>query len=133
MAHAGGRPPKLTDEARAEVLEAFRLYIQREPDPTVVGFCAWDPVPNEYFVTRDNINDWEEFSTLQKKAIEKQEAYLSKGAVTGQLNATFAIFRLKQPQHGWSDKQEIDAKVQTLTPIMGGLAKSKDVPTDDDD
>jgi hypothetical protein len=118
MAHAGGRPPKLTEEERAEVLEALRLYIEREPDPTIVGFCAWDSVARSYMVTRDNIKDWPEFSPLQKIAIEKQEAYLSKGAITGQLNATFAIFRLKQPQHGWTDKQEHENTHKFVQPIM---------------
>lgn len=108
MAHAGGRPPKLTPEQRKEVLEAYKLYIQREPDPTTVGFCAWDPVAAKYFLTRHNIEDWSEFSALQQYAIEKQEAYMVKGAITNKLNPTMAIFRLKQPQHGYKDRVDSD-------------------------
>lgn len=33
---------------------------------------------------------------------------MAKGAITGQLNATMAIFRLKQPQHGWRDQSQIE-------------------------
>lgn len=99
-----GRPPKVTPEERKEIFEAYKLYIEREPDPTTVGFCAWDPVAKKYWITRDNIKDWSEFSPLQKVAVEKQEAYLTKGAVQGTLNSTFSIFRLKQPQHGWRDQ-----------------------------
>lgn len=106
--HAGGRPPKLSMEERAEVLEAFFLYIERTPDPTVVGFCAYDPVASQYFLTRNNLNDWDEFSTLQKYCIEKQEAYLLQAGGTGRYNPTMAIFRLKQPQHGYKDHINTD-------------------------
>lgn len=105
--HAGGRPPKLTPKQKAEVLQAFQDYIRREADPTIVGFVAYDPTPIKYNVTDDNISDWDEFSGLRKRAIKKQEAYLLLGATRGQLNTTMAIFRLKQPQHGYSDKTEI--------------------------
>lgn len=108
MAHPGGRPPKLTPEQRKEVYEALEAYIQRTPDSTIVGFCAWDPVPNKYDVTDDNINDWPEFSRLRKKAVLKQEAFLLSGAITNKLNPTFAIFRLKQPVHGYKDRVDSD-------------------------
>lgn len=46
---------------------------------------------------------------------------------------TSAIFWLKNRQRDkWRDKQEIDAKVQTLIPIMGGLSKD-DVHSDNND
>jgi hypothetical protein len=106
--HAGGRPPKLTSEQRVEVLQAFHDYIARTPDPTVVGFCAFDPVAVNYLITRDNIKDWDEFSPLQKYCIEKQEAYLLQAGGTGKYNPTMAIFRLKQPQHGYKDRFEQD-------------------------
>lgn len=106
--HAGGRPPKLTEEQRAEVLEAFKQYLQRTPDSTIVGFCAFDPVAASYFITKDNVYDWPEFSELRKYAVLKQEAYLLAGATTNKLNATMAIFRLKQPQHGYKDRIDTD-------------------------
>lgn len=106
--HLGGRPPKLTEEERAEVLEAFKLYIQNENDPTIVGFCAWDSVAIQYSITKDNLYDWEEFSELRKRAIEKQEAYLIKNAGSNTYNPTIAIFRLKQPQHGYKDRIDSD-------------------------
>lgn len=106
--HPGGRPPKLTKEERVEVYEAFRRYIERTPDPMIVGFCAWDPTAQKYMITKDNLYDWKEFSELRKIAIEKQEAYLVTGATTNRLNPTMAIFRLKQPQHGYKDKVEAD-------------------------
>lgn len=108
MAHAGGRPTKLNPQQRKEVLEAFRLYIERTPDATIVGFCAFDPIGQKYLITKDNIYDWDEFSELRKYAIQKQEAYLVQAGGTGRYNPTMAIFRLKQPQHGYKDRTEVE-------------------------
>lgn len=108
MAHPGGRPTKLTQEQRREVLEAFRLYIERTPDCTIVGFCAWDPVGIKYLISKDNIYDWEEFSELRSYAVLKQEAYLLQASGTGRYNPTVGIFRLKQPQHGYKDRMDTD-------------------------
>lgn len=125
-----GRPPKLTVEERAEVLEAFRSYIERTPDPTVVGFCANDPIGWKYLLTRDDINNWEEFYTLRKYAIEKQESYLLLAAGNGRYNATMGIFRLKQPQHGYTDKTQQDLTTNGKdmpAPLLGGAS----VPSND--
>lgn len=103
-----GAPSKLNPDEREEVLEAFEQYIIEEEDPTVVGFVANDETAIKYNVTRDNINDWDEFSTLKKRAITKQEAYLLKNGTQNKINPTLAIFRLKQPQHGYKDKFEQD-------------------------
>lgn len=108
MAHPGGRPPKLTKDQRKEVYDAMVDYIARTPDPIIVGFCAWDSVAVKYWITKDNINDWEEFSELRKRAVQKSEAYLASGAVTGKLNPTMSIFRLKQPVHGYKDRFDTD-------------------------
>lgn len=106
--HAGGRPPKLTKDEKAEVLEAFRLYIERTPDPTIVGFISWDSVPLNYWVTDDDIDNWPEFYALRKRAIRKQEAYLLEAAGRQKYNPTMAIFRLKQPTHGYKDRIDTD-------------------------
>lgn len=98
------RPTKLTPAERAEVLKAFEAYIARTPDSTIVGFCAWDKVALKYFVTEDNLQDWQEFSNLKKRAVKQQEAYLIEAGTRNKINTTMAIFRLKQPQHGYTDK-----------------------------
>src|SRR4051812_22955270 len=92
-----GRPSKFTDDEIAEIAVDFSDYINRTADPTVVGFTAYY---DKYDIRRTYINDRQEFSELVKKAIEKQEAYMLDGAIKNRLNSTFAIFRLKQPQHG---------------------------------
>jgi hypothetical protein len=106
--HLGGRPPKLTPIQKAEVLLAFDLYIQRTADPTIVGFCSWDPVPLMYYITDDDIDNWEEFNALRKRAVHKQEAFLIEAGGRGKYNPTMAIFRLKQPTHGYKDRIDTD-------------------------
>jgi hypothetical protein len=120
MAHAGGRPPKLTPKQRKEVLDAFSSYIERTPDPTVVGFCANEPICFKYLITRHNIEDWSEFSALQKYCIQKQESYLLMAGGAGRYNPTMAIFRLKQPQHGYRDRTEQDITTggDKLAPVL---------------
>lgn len=108
MANAVGRPRKLTPEQQDEVYKALEDYIARTPDPTIVGFCAWDEVPLKYDIDDDNIYDWKEFSGLRKRAIMKQEAYLIQAGGTGKFNPTMAIFRLKQPVHGYTDRMDSD-------------------------
>lgn len=123
-----GRPPKLTLEERAEVLSAFESYIKINPDPTIVGFTASDPVALKYFVNKDNIHDWDDFSELRRRAIEKQEHYLLYGATRGQLNASVSIFRLKQPQHGYKDRvdSDITSNGETIAPLIVSPIKKRD-------
>ena len=127
--HAGGRPPKLTPEEKAIVYKAMEDYIARTPDPIIVGFCAWDPVAIEYDITDDNINDWEEFTRLRKRATQKQEAYLSTGVFSKGLNPTMAIFRLKQPVHGYTDRMQQDLTTNGKdlpVPILGAINVQQD-------
>lgn len=118
MAHPGGRPPKLTEEQRAEIFEALVQYIQTTDDPTVSGFVSYNELALQYNVTHDNIYDWQEFSVLRKRAIRKQEAFLLTQGGSGKYNPTIAIFRLKQPQHGYTDKQERENTHKIVSPIM---------------
>jgi hypothetical protein len=106
--HPGGRPPKVVDTERAEVLQAFEDYVDVESYPTVVDFCATNKVARKYHITKHNINDWQEFSTLRKEANDKQERFTEVGVLKGKVNPTWAIFKLKQPAFGWTDKQEVE-------------------------
>lgn len=106
--HAGGRPPKLTAMQKTEVYQAFLDYIHKEDDPTVPEFVSVNDIAIQYDVTRENLKDWQEFSPLIKRCIIKQESYLLKFAGAGKYNPTIAIFRLKQPQHGYRDHINTD-------------------------
>lgn len=112
MANPVGRPPKLTPEQRQELLRRFEKYIQDTDDPTIAYFVSYDEMAIKYWVTKSQItNDWTEFSNLVKRAIAKQESYLIKQEKT----PTMAIFRLKQPQHGYKDR------IEQSVDITGGV------------
>lgn len=103
MAHAKvGRPPKYNDDQIAEMVSDFEDYIDTHNDPIIVGFTS---SYKKYFITRDYINDREEFSTLKKRAIEKSEAYLMSDTKDA---PAMRIFRLKQRTHGFTDRTESD-------------------------
>lgn len=91
-----------TSKQIKEVVEDFRKYISETKDPTIVGFTS---SYEKYSINKDYISDHKEFSDLRKRAIEKQEAYLltAKDEVPA-----IRIFRLKQPQHGYSDRSQVE-------------------------
>jgi len=115
MTNQVGRPQMYTPEQIQEIVHDLTLYIEEHDDPTIVGFTS---SYDKHIVNKDYINNHEEFCELRKRAIEKQEAYLLSGATTNQLNPTVSIFRLKQPQHGYTDRtqQEISNPDGTLNP-----------------
>lgn len=100
-----GRPQMYTPLQIEEIVKDLDDYIERSPDPTIVGFTSGY---RKYSVNKDYISDHDEFSELRKRAIEKQEHYLLYGATNGRLNASVSIFRLKQPQHGYKDRVDSD-------------------------
>jgi hypothetical protein len=108
MAHPGGRPPKLTPEQRQEVYDALVVYIRVTDDPTLAGFLSGDDIALQHSVTKDNLYDWQEFSELRSRAILKQESHLLDKGGSGKYNSSLAIFRLKQPQHGYRDRVDSD-------------------------
>lgn len=122
--HPGGRPAKVIDDEKQEILQAFEKYVEDEDYPTITGFCRRNRIARKYKVTRDNINDWEEFTTLRKRAIQFQELYIEEGTLHGKLNAPFAMFKLKQPAMGWTDKQQIEHANNPDNPLTNPAEQS---------
>lgn len=118
------RPQHFTKEQIDKIIKDFIDYINLEDDPTIVWFTAsYPPIHSETlwryaYINKDFISDHEEFSELRKRAIEKQENYLLKWVTANKLNATMWVFRLKQPQHWFTDKQEIDQKTEHSFPEL---------------
>lgn len=116
------RPQTLTPEQIDDIRQEFAEYIETNDDPTIVGFVSSHPKielndGKEFYLNKDYMSDHDEFSELRKRAIEKQEDYLLKNATINKANPTIAIFRLKQPQHGYKDKfeQELTLKEVDLS------------------
>jgi predicted CopG family antitoxin len=95
-----GRPKEWTDERISEALSALKKYIEETEIPIIAEFAF------NYNIRRQLLYELPEFSDTIKALIEKKEANLERGALTGKINVTMAIFSLKQ--NGWRDKQEIE-------------------------
>jgi len=98
-----GRPVKYDPEIVAEQLEDFVI---NHDYPLVKEFLLGrNDLPSfDYLLEMIKGND--NLHHAYKKAIDKQETYIERGALHGELNPTFAIFKLKQHQFGWKDKNE---------------------------
>jgi len=127
-----GRPQYFTPEQISKIVKDLESYIAKETDPTIVGFTSsYPPIYSEtakrdVYINKNFIWDNEEFSELRKKAIEKQENFLMKWATNNELNATMSVFRLKQPQHWFTDKQEIDQRNLNIETTPQELASMSD-------
>lgn len=99
---------KLTEEQEDELFERMLAFIQDTADPTVAKFLSSDELALSKRVTRHNLQDWTRFKELTEMAVVKQEAFLLEQGGGGKYNPTIAIFRLKQPQHGYSDRIDSD-------------------------
>lgn len=95
-----GRPPKVKESDMPELVERFRKYIEETDIPIIAEFAYKNELTKQYMAERV------EFSNLVKLCLQKKEAALEKGTLTGTLNPAMAIFSLKQM--GWRDKQEIE-------------------------
>ena len=96
------RPRSRTQTQDEELFDRFKKYIDNTTLPIIAEFAYMNDIERQY------LYDNEMFSTLLKKCIAKKEANLEKGALTGKLNPSMAIFSLKQL--GWKDKKEVDVK-----------------------
>ena len=85
-----GRPRKYSDEQIQEIIDSFNAYIDNTDIPIVAEFAYQNKVP------RQSLYDYEEFSSLVKRAIDKKEAALERKALNNEVNHTMAIFSLKQ-------------------------------------
>jgi len=98
-----GRPAKYDPE---KVAIELNDYVEENDDPMIQQFCYETKISKDaiYRLAKecDSLND------SIKRCHAKQEVRTIKGAENGTINATFAIFKLKQKCYGWSDKQEFE-------------------------
>jgi hypothetical protein len=99
-----GRPVKFD---AADMTKALESFISQNDEPLIQEFIMNYNISSSRFY--DIAKDNKELKDTIKRAVDKQELYLIKNAQKGLINPTFAIFRLKQKQFGWSDKQEIES------------------------
>jgi hypothetical protein len=93
------------EEKIQKTIKLLDKYIDDNEIPIVAEFAYL------HNIRKATLYEKEELKYSIKRLTEKKEAQLEKGALSGVINTTMAIFSLKQI--GWSDKKEID--------LSGGL------------
>jgi len=104
-----GRPTKYSKET----LEIANTYVnggyeEEEVIPTIPGLALAIGIARSTVYEWAKEGDKEEFSDIVEDLLARQEMKLVKGGLTGEFNSN--ITKLNLTKHGYSDKQEIDAK-----------------------
>ena len=112
--HAGGRPPKYTDDLPDKMLDFFNIesfYINEDGQPVVSKFPSFARFSLTVDITQQTLNVWQkettknnkgetvlkypEFSSAYKKCKAAQEAYLYECGLAGVTDKTFTIWATK--------------------------------------
>lgn len=105
-----------------KVVKDLKQYINNTDDPQLKEFCLSDEQPS-YDHINEVCKENTELNHTVKQLIQKQEVFLSRAK---DINPIMAIFRLKQPVHGYRDKQEIDHSVEQKTIIVNMIGDIND-------
>ena len=93
-----------------ELVEEFNKYVDITDYPIIKEFCV---LYNISFVHLDELKrEIPDLAYVIKRSLAKSEMWLEKNALVNKCNPIFAMFRLKQPCFGWTDKQDISIGVE---------------------
>ena len=113
-----GRPPKFSSVEQLESLidQYFKACDALQRPYTITGLALY------LDTTRETISDYKEkpeYSDSLKRAKLRCENWVEEGALTNKVNATSAIFNLKN-NYGWKDKTESDvtSNGSSINPIL---------------
>ena len=101
--NVGGRPKVYSDE---KILEDLIKYMNNTDDPYIEDFILQNEFSPDTFYRLAKEN--KKLSDTIKRVHAKQMMRTVRKAELGEINPTFAIFKLKQKCYGWTDKQEIE-------------------------
>ena len=126
-----GKPIKYSQKEKLKILKELEEYIKREEYPSVSKFCT------VHGIAKQRLYEWakdeklnsegkksyplgEYFTELIKLIHDKQEGFIEEHAMQGHIPPSFAIFKLKQPCIGWTDKTDVG--------LSGGMKISIGLP-----
>lgn len=116
----GGRPKKFESVHQLEeLIDQYFEKIESEKD-----FPEWTELLCHLDCSKDTLCEYAKkdgFSDPIRKAKQKCEAAIAKGMLKGKMNATGAIFTLKN-NYGWEDRYEHGVKQEK---IIKGLTREK--------
>ena len=90
-----------------DLTEWLDEYVTSNDDPYIEDFCLIRRLSPDTIYRYAKESD--RLSEAIKRCHDKQKMRTVKKAEVGEINATFAIFKLKQKCYGWTDKQEIES------------------------
>jgi hypothetical protein len=113
-----GRPIKYSSAEKTKLLKELENYIAAQEYPTMPKFCV------DHGISKQRVYEWardeklnsegrksyplgEYFTDLIKRMNDKQESFIEEHAMLGNITPSFAIFKLKQPGIGWTDKSDL--------------------------
>ena len=113
-----GRPIIYTHKEKRAILDALKAYIDAEEYPTMPAFCTkhkiskrriyeWARGENENADNRNRYPLKEYYGELIEIMNSKQEQFIEKNVMLGNISASFAIFKLKQSGFGWTDRTDV--------------------------
>ena len=113
-----GRPIKYSYKEKLAILDVLKTYIEAEEYPTMPAFCVlhrvskrrlyeWARGENENADTKNKYPLKEYFGELIEMMNNKQEQFIEKNVILGNITPSFAIFKLKQQGFGWTDKTDV--------------------------
>ena len=115
-----GRPRIYNAE---ELDKLLNEYIDNTSDPIIEEFCLIN------HMSRDTLHRHSQesvsLSDTIKRCHAKQIIRTQRLAESGDINCTFAIFKLKQKCYGWSDKQEVEHSGEVKLPTIT-IKRAKD-------
>lgn len=118
MEKKNGRPPAFTSPKELE--EKLDNYFAQFEVKGCKDIPEWTDLMNFLGVHRDTIHVYSSkqgYSDPIKNAKQKCEAFIAKGIMKGELNATGGIFNLKH-NYGWKDRQELEHSGSIATPSI---------------
>ena len=91
-----------------DVNQSLNDYIDSTDNPMMQEFCAVKGNPSDDTIYA-LMKDYKPLSATIKRLHRKQEQRTINLVESGQLNPVWAIFKLKQPCYGWTDKQQVES------------------------
>jgi len=123
-----GRPTKLTDEIIAEA----RAYLDATDISVATLLPTIEGLAQTIHIHRDTIYQWEkdnkDFSDILEDLRQMQANKIIQNSMQNRYNPT--ISKMMLSKHGYVEKQEIEAKVENVTPILSGKSRADNIKSD---
>lgn len=116
-------PAYLTYSTPEKMQEQVDCFFQNELTPTLGELATFLGLSYTTFL---EYGTREGFAEVVERARNRSEAFIEKGALRGDLNATFSIFALKN-RFGWKDKHEVETKLSGTLSLSALLAAADEV------